>query len=228
VTTFVLVHGAWHGGWAWEDLVPHLTDKGHTAVTVDLPLDDPHARFEDYATAILRAAEGHADAVLVGHSLGGVSVTYAGLERDFRAIIYLCPVLPDVVGMPHDDEPPQSEEGAYDALQRHPDGSHSWPSIEAATAAMYASCPPERAAAAFARLRPQQTGMWADVQPLPKWPDARKELVFCTDDRMLNREWQRYVAERWLRCEPVELPGDHSPMIALPAQLADVLDQLGG
>ena len=226
VTTFVLVHGAWHGAWAWEDLTPHLVDRGHEVAAVDLPLTDPQARFEDYATAILAVAEPHDDVVLVGHSLGGMSISYAGLQRPFRAIVYLCPVVPEVVGMTHDGEPTQSEAGAYDALLRHPDGSHSWPSPGTATTAMYAHCPPEKAAAAFSRLRPQQTAMWNDTAPLPHWPDSRKELVFCTDDRLFTREWEQYVARHWLHCEPVELPGDHSPMIGIPAQLAETLHML--
>jgi hypothetical protein len=27
--TFVLVHGAWHGGWCWKKLTPLLQDRGH-------------------------------------------------------------------------------------------------------------------------------------------------------------------------------------------------------
>jgi hypothetical protein len=28
-TTFVLVHGAWHGGWCWKKLTPLLRSAGH-------------------------------------------------------------------------------------------------------------------------------------------------------------------------------------------------------
>jgi len=28
-TTFVLVHGAYHGGWCWKELVPRLSGAGH-------------------------------------------------------------------------------------------------------------------------------------------------------------------------------------------------------
>ena len=36
MTTFALVHGAWHGGWCWERLTPELERRGHRVVTVDL------------------------------------------------------------------------------------------------------------------------------------------------------------------------------------------------
>ena len=34
--TFVLVHGAWHGGWCWNKLIPHLESSGHRALAVTL------------------------------------------------------------------------------------------------------------------------------------------------------------------------------------------------
>lgn len=37
MATFVLVHGAWHGGWCWEKLKPLLEQAGHTVVAKDLP-----------------------------------------------------------------------------------------------------------------------------------------------------------------------------------------------
>lgn len=29
MTTFILIHGMWHGGWCWERLLPLLRDAGH-------------------------------------------------------------------------------------------------------------------------------------------------------------------------------------------------------
>src|SRR5262245_2387154 len=37
VATFILIHGAWHGGWCWERLVPVLTAEGHHVLAPDLP-----------------------------------------------------------------------------------------------------------------------------------------------------------------------------------------------
>jgi pimeloyl-ACP methyl ester carboxylesterase len=47
--TFGLVHGAWHGAWCWERLVPELELLGHRTVAVDLPAEDPHAGLTRYA-----------------------------------------------------------------------------------------------------------------------------------------------------------------------------------
>jgi pimeloyl-ACP methyl ester carboxylesterase len=35
--TFVLVHGAWHGGWCWSETVALLAEQGYPAIAIDLP-----------------------------------------------------------------------------------------------------------------------------------------------------------------------------------------------
>ncbi len=45
VTTFVLIHGAWHGAWYWELLTPELQTRGHRVVAVDFPAEDTMAMF---------------------------------------------------------------------------------------------------------------------------------------------------------------------------------------
>ena len=78
---FVLVHGASHGGWCWRHVVPLLEAKGHEVAALDLPghgpgeAPDPQVTTADYRDAAL-AALGDG-AVLVGHSLGGLTITLA-------------------------------------------------------------------------------------------------------------------------------------------------------
>ena len=35
--TYVLIHGAFHGGWAWDRIAPLLEKEGHTVIAPDLP-----------------------------------------------------------------------------------------------------------------------------------------------------------------------------------------------
>jgi pimeloyl-ACP methyl ester carboxylesterase len=44
---FVLVHGAWHGAWSYEQVIPHLAALGHASVARDLPAHGLNARFPD-------------------------------------------------------------------------------------------------------------------------------------------------------------------------------------
>jgi pimeloyl-ACP methyl ester carboxylesterase len=34
---FVLIHGAWHGGWCWQRVVDILIQRGHAVIAPDLP-----------------------------------------------------------------------------------------------------------------------------------------------------------------------------------------------
>lgn len=35
--SFVFVHGAWHGGWCWSQVVRLLAERGYPSITLDLP-----------------------------------------------------------------------------------------------------------------------------------------------------------------------------------------------
>jgi alpha-beta hydrolase superfamily lysophospholipase len=75
MVTFGLVHGAYHGSWCWEKLAPQLEHRGHQVLTVDLPGEDPDAGAAEYAVAALTAfANAGDDLVVVGHSLGGLTI----------------------------------------------------------------------------------------------------------------------------------------------------------
>lgn len=98
--TFVLVHGAWHGGWCWRRVADRLTAKGHYVLTPALsgvgershlkPEDiDLMTQVNDVAGEIKwRDLD---DVVLVGHSYGGMVIT--GVAEQMRerigAIVYL-------------------------------------------------------------------------------------------------------------------------------------------
>ncbi|WP_323119170.1 alpha/beta fold hydrolase [Burkholderia alba] len=42
---FVLVHGAWHGAWCYERVLPALAARGHASIARDLPAHGVNARF---------------------------------------------------------------------------------------------------------------------------------------------------------------------------------------
>ena len=96
MSTFALVHGAWHGAWCWERLVPELEARGHRTVAMDLPSDRAEATFETYAGVVLDAlaADRADDVVLVGHSLAGLTVPLVAAQRAVRHVVYLCALVP--------------------------------------------------------------------------------------------------------------------------------------
>ena len=85
MTTYVLVHGAWHGGWAWERVTPLLTAAGAHVVTPDLT-HDRDTGLSGHADEVVAAIDAvtDPDLVLVGHSYAGLVVRQAADLRPDR------------------------------------------------------------------------------------------------------------------------------------------------
>ena len=94
MTTFCLVHGAWHGAWCWERLVPELEVRGGRVVTPDLPCEDVAAGISAYADVVDAALGDADDVVLVGHSLAGATIPLVAARRPVRALVFLCALIP--------------------------------------------------------------------------------------------------------------------------------------
>jgi pimeloyl-ACP methyl ester carboxylesterase len=84
MTTYVLLHGAWHGGWAWQRVVPALRAAGHevhaptlTGLSDRAHLLNPQVGLGTHVQDVVALVEAHDahDVVLVGHSYAGQIVT---------------------------------------------------------------------------------------------------------------------------------------------------------
>src|SRR5262249_10631969 len=82
--TFVLVHGAWHGGWCWRRVADLLQKQGHKVFTPTMTglgershLIDAKVNLATHITDIVNVIkwEGLRDVVLVGHSYGGCIIS---------------------------------------------------------------------------------------------------------------------------------------------------------
>jgi pimeloyl-ACP methyl ester carboxylesterase len=231
MATFALVHGAWHGAWCWDRLVPELKMRDHQVVAVDLPSDDVTASFDDYADVVC-AALGDTparDLILVGHSLGGMTIPLVAARRPLRRLVYLCALLPQPgrsLGQQMAEDGAMLDPDYARGLSRTDPDLRTWVDEERAREHMFGDCDEATATAAIARLRPQATYPYR----LPHPPDALAAVastyVLCTQDRMVNPEWSRRTAPDRVGADVEELPGSHSPFLSRPGQLADVLDRL--
>jgi pimeloyl-ACP methyl ester carboxylesterase len=157
VTTFALVHGAWHGAWCWERLTPILQQAGHDVVAMDLPIEDCSASFDTYADVVCVALdECDDDVVLVGHSLGGQIIPLVAARRAVRHWAYLCAYVPDIGRSLADqlgDEPDMLNPACYAGLKTDTQSRVAWADSALARTLMYADCDEPTAEAAINRLR---------------------------------------------------------------------------
>jgi alpha-beta hydrolase superfamily lysophospholipase len=48
--TFLMVHGSWHGGWAWEGVMSHLSKNGYHVQAPTLPGHGPGVMRQGFHT----------------------------------------------------------------------------------------------------------------------------------------------------------------------------------
>ena len=70
---FALVHGAWHGAWAWDALIPELEARDHRVVRHGAACEDVGAGAAEYAQVVIDGRAASDDVIVVGHSLGGMT-----------------------------------------------------------------------------------------------------------------------------------------------------------
>ncbi len=216
MTTIVLTHGAFHGSWCFEPLVAELEGRGVTTALVDLPLTD---LTEDAAavTAVLDSIDG--PVILLGHSYGGAVVTVAGNHRSVERLVYLAALGPDAGELGSGG--PMTIGEQFLTTMRVDDNGLPFIDPEFAAQVFYPDIDPADAARWATKLRSGNAGGTVIVEKAA-WRSTPSTYVVCTDDPILLVDGQRAVAER-MGADVVEMPGDHSPMVARPAELADIL-----
>jgi pimeloyl-ACP methyl ester carboxylesterase len=217
--TVVLVHGAWHGSWCWDELVPALEAQGLAVATVDLPSSGPDTTAlgdldADVAavTAVLDAVAG--PKVLLGHSYGGLPVTQAAAGReDVAHLVYLCAFMLDA-GVSLIDaaggQPVSWWRLSEDGTWMTPDGPEE---------VFYSDCDPAVAAAAVAQLQPQSLSSCRQPLQAAAWETIPSTYVVADRDPALPQFVQEGMAtDRATRV--VHIDAGHSPFLSRPRELA--------
>lgn len=106
MATFVLVHGAFHGGWCWQRLTPYLQAAGHVVYTPTLtglgershllsPTINLTCHIQDVINLILY--EDLDDVILVGHSYAGMVISGVADQCAARIarLVYLDAFVPE-------------------------------------------------------------------------------------------------------------------------------------
>jgi pimeloyl-ACP methyl ester carboxylesterase len=230
VSTYVLVHGAWHGGWCWRKLVPLLEAEGHRVTTPTLTGlgERSHlaARGIDLNTHITDVVkhleyEGLSDVVLVAHSYAGF-VAYGMAEQGAAAIAHL--VLLDGF-VPMDGEAVADHVGERGTLYREEAAKDPGWTFPPPPPGAFGVTEPQDIEWTQARLT--EHPVMSYVQPL-QLSDAiaalqRKTYISCTTPALaVLDESKRRIGEddRW---RLVEMACGHDAMIAAPRELAGIL-----
>src|SRR5918992_2951228 len=142
---YVLVGGAWLGGWCWQPIARQLRNQGHDAYPVTLTglgerahLAGPEVNLETHITDVVNIIEFEdlGDVLLLGHSYAGIVVTGAAdrIPERIAQLVYLdSGPVPD--GLAYlDTQPPEVRQHTEREVTTHGDGWRlpmpSWDELE--------------------------------------------------------------------------------------------------
>ncbi|KJK48951.1 hypothetical protein UK23_15665 [Lentzea aerocolonigenes] len=210
----LLVHGAWHGSWCWELLIPELEARGWTPSALDLPSasGSPAAGVHEDAEAVreaLAALDG--PVTVLAHSYAGIPVGQAAGSAD--RLIYLAA---------HMLEPGEHVAGVLGGPW-YEQGAKLLDVPEPARELLFPDVPDELAAWAASRLRPQSARVFEDVVTASAWRTVPTLPIVCEEDAI----FPPVFADRLRAGGAVTLPGSHSPFLSRPAALADLISAQG-
>lgn len=235
MTRFVLVHGAFHGGWCWDEVADRLRSLGHRVEAPDLPgapgEGTPHedVTFEAAVRTVTDLLDADPEpAVLVGHSNGGMVMTQTSAERPEKVnrLIYLAAFRPvdgeallDLTSRP---------EGEGDGVQANvrAESPSAFFDPDKLQKVFAADCTPERIAELQRRIGPQPLAMFATPVRLGHAALPPTTYVICTQDGAIPPRLQRFMAQRH-PATIVELAASHSPYYSRPDDVVRILVQEG-
>ena len=231
MSTFVLVHGAWHGGWCWYKVAARLRQKGHTVLVPDLP---GHGRdqtpinavsMQSYAQRVadvIRTA--NEPVILVGHSMGGFVISAAAEQQPqtVAKLVYVAAFLLEDGQTFGDAASRDAGSTASGWLVPSADGASVTVAVSQLKDLFYGECSDEDVALAELSLGPESSAvLGARIHvTAEQWGRIPRVYIECTNDRAVSIGSQRAMVER-LPCEKViTMRTDHSPFLSAPEALA--------
>lgn len=217
VKNIVLVHGAFVDGSGW-DPVARILDKDGYKVSI---VQEPQTSLADDIAATRRVLKMQSGkTLLVGHSYGGMIISDAGNDPSVAGLVYIAAMEPD------------AGDSLLSLAKKYPPAAHSI----AETDDHFLYLKPESFHADFAAdLSVKETDLLARSQVMPAvvafsvpagapaWKTKPSWAVVATEDRAINPDLERFMAER-AHSKVTELKGNHAIYASQPRKIAAVIE----
>ena len=237
MSTYVLIHGSWHGAWCWYKIIPLLEQAGHKAIALDLPghgRDWTAARdvsMQSYVDSVCKILDAQPEPViLVGHSRGGIVISQTAEHRPakIQTLVYLAAFLiPNGEAMLPTALSDTESLIVSNLVVNEEQGYHML-KPEAFKEALYADCSDEDVALATSLLTPEPNAPVAT--PLQTSSEnfgrIRRVYIESLQDKGVSPTLQKkmYTA---VPCQKViSMNTSHSPFLSTPKELVSHLGSL--
>ena len=273
---FIFVHGAWHNAGTWKHVIPRLEAEGYVALALDLPGAGANAKLpvaysrrpldaaafasepspnagvtqEERTRAVIAAIEALGrPAVLVGHSLGGLTISAVAeaVPERLAAVVYLTafllpPGMPALAMIQHETMASAlvpslflADPAQVGVLRLDPRSDD--PTYQAnLKAAFYADVHDDELATAVPALHcDEPAGVAATPSPVTadRFGRVPRYYIRCLDDRAIPLAGQDFMiaavdAAIGGKTKVSTLAASHSPFYSQPAKLVEVLRDVAG
>ena len=219
----LLVPGAWHGPWAWDEVAHRLADRGFHVSVADLAstgaepatlggLYDDAARFQEAAARLPGTV------LAVGHSYGGMVLSQgASSVPNVGHLVYLAAFMLDVgqsvLSLFGGQIPPIL---SVDAEQR------ATTPLDPALL-FYNGCSPETTENAIARLTPHSVSSFEQPLTAAAWRDVPSTYVLTAQDHGIPENAQRQMASQASRRHTLDT--GHSAQLSQPGLVVDLIER---
>ncbi|MFY0406885.1 alpha/beta hydrolase [Solicola sp. PLA-1-18] len=239
--TFVLFHGAWHGGWAWNAVAAHLRADGHVVHQPTAPGlapgDDRRgvglSTVADALVAHVEDADLH-DVVLVGHSWGGMVLSSVAerLRSRLARLVYYSAFVP-LSGESLYDLVPPDYQGLFTQLAGASDDNSVAMPLEVWRGGFMQDAGAEAQQIAHALMLPHPFATFTDPVGGIDYAtlDIPQSYVISPDDVALppgEFAWSPRFPERLADPLVVETVASHESMFTAPAEIAAALVRATG
>jgi len=234
--TFVLVHGNWHCGSAWDGVAQRLDQLGHIAYAptvaghgTDLQSDIGHHEAAQSVVEFIIDRD-LADFVLVGHSGGGTTISKVAeaIPDRIRRLVYLSGFVLKDGESQVEFVPAEYRKFFADAVAASDDGRIPLP-FDMWRNAFINDADDSLARSTYEMLCPEPWKLITDPVELPNFYslDIPKSYILPTEDISLPREsdwgWHPKATSRLGEPRFLEVSGSHEVMFTNPRGLATAL-----
>ncbi|CAL9233661.1 unnamed protein product [Arabidopsis halleri] len=246
---FVLVHGACHGAWCWYKVKPQLEASGHRVTALDLAASGINMtrsitdistceQYSEPLTQLMTSLPDDEKVVLVGHSLGGLSLAVAMdmFPNKISVSVFVTAIMPDTTHSPSFvmDKLRQgiSREEWLDTVftSEKPDCPREFslfgPKFMAKN--LYQLSPVQDLELAKMLVRPQPliTKNLAEKSSFSEegYGSVPRIYIVCKKDLVVPEDYQRSMINNFPVKEVMEIKdADHMPMFSKPQELCALL-----
>jgi pimeloyl-ACP methyl ester carboxylesterase len=231
--TFVLVHGAWHSNFIWDEVEKQLVMLGHKVYKPNLPGHGNNYRnftditLQSYLSEIEKVILQHESLILVGHSMAGIIISQLAenFPEKIEKLIYLTAFVPDNNGSLFDEEQKAIKPSV--ALEVTIDKEKSSIFVKNSPnfkELFYNNCLDELYQDIFLQIGDQPLQPFLDKVQLTdeKFGRINKLYIECLQDKAIAIEDQRRMQQK-IACEVTSLNSDHSPFVTDCNNLVKIL-----